>query len=107
MPDASAAHAFVTAVQTAAISGPLLVVATSETVGRLAPDWAVACQDLELHYRVLVVEPDCPLAADDIATEAARLSAGGILAVGPDGLVSTATVAAKQSGLPLAILAEG
>jgi hypothetical protein len=56
---------------------------------------------------VLVVEPDCPLAADDIATEAARLSAGGILAVGPDGLVITATVAARQSGLPLAILAEG
>jgi hypothetical protein len=107
MPDASVSQAFVAAVRSAAMSGPILVVATSDIVGRLAPDWAVACQRQGLHYRVLVVDPDCPLAAEDIANEAVSLSAGGILAAGAADLVNTATVAAKQRGLPLAMLAVG
>ena len=106
MPDASAAQALVAAAQSADLIGPILVVSTSDVVGRFAPAWAKALVDQGFRYRVLVVDPGCPLAADDIASEAASLLAKGILVVGNSNIINTATVAAQRSGLPLAMLAQ-
>lgn len=106
MTDTPAAKKFVAVAQTAGLTGPLLVVATSDIVGRFAPTWAAALLEQGLCHRVLVVDPRCPLAAEDIKSEASSLAAKGLLAVGNTDVIRTASVAAQQSNLPIATLPE-
>ncbi len=89
------------AVAAAAIDGPLLVVATSETVARYAPAWAATARQYRGGYRVLVIQDNNPQEAGQIVAEATSLAAAGIVAVGTEAAVATATAAGRMLGLPV------
>lgn len=85
----------------AGIEGPLLVVATGETVARFAPAWAANCGPNRGGYRVLVIRADDPSEAEQIIAEATLLAAAGIVAVGDDTVLATATAAGQSLAVPV------
>ena len=89
------------AVPAAAIAGPLLVVATSETVARYAPAWAATAGQHRGSYRVLVIQGTNPHEAGQVVAEATSFAAAGIVAVGAPAVVAIATTAGKMLGLPV------
>lgn len=89
------------AVAEAGIEGPLLVVATGETVARYAPPWATNAGAGRGGYRVLVVRDDDSQETGQIVAEALSLAAAGIVAVGGDAVIATATAAGRSLGLPV------
>lgn len=89
------------AVAAAAIEGPLLVVATGETVARYAPAWAANAEQYRSRYRVLVIDDNNPHEAGQVVAEATSLAAAGIVAVGTQAVVATATTAGRMLGLPV------
>lgn len=89
------------AVPAAAIAGPLLVIATGETVARYAPAWAATARQYRSGYRVLVIQDNNPHEAEQVVAEATSLAAAGIVAVGTQAVVTIATTAAKMLGLPV------
>ncbi len=85
----------------AEIDGPLLVVATDQTVARFAPAWAATHAADRGSYRVLVINDDDPHEVEQIITEATSLGAAGIVAVGIEAVIATATAAGTSLGLPV------
>lgn len=89
------------AVTAAAIEGPLLVVATGETVARYAPAWAASAGQYRSRYRVLVIHDNNPHETEQVVAEATSLAAAGIVVVGTQTVVATASAAGRMLGLPV------
>lgn len=87
-----------------AVDGPLLVIATYQTVATFALAWAATRPTSRGGYRVLVVREADPYEARQIAAEATSLGAAGIVAVGSAAVLAAAAEAAAQLSLPLAAI---
>lgn len=95
------------AVVAAGIKGPLLLVATGETVARFAPAWAARCGPNRGRYRVLVIRADDPREVEPIVAEATSLAAAGIVAVGDAAVIATATAAGRSLAVPVVAVPVG
>jgi glycerol dehydrogenase-like iron-containing ADH family enzyme len=95
------------AIVAAGIKGPLLLVATGETVARYAPAWAANCESNRGGYRVLVIRTDDAGEAEQIIVEARSLAAAGLIALGDEPVIAAATAAAAQLGLPIVTIPVG
>ncbi|RLS34057.1 MAG: hypothetical protein DWH79_05365 [Planctomycetota bacterium] len=84
------------------LSGPVLVVASNESVSQQAPAWAESFAVVAWAHRVRVCGP-LPAAAEAeaLAAEAARLQARLIMVVGDEPVMAAARRAATDTGLPL------
>lgn len=95
------------AVVAAGIRGPLLLVATGETVARYAPAWAANCGPNRGGYRVLVIRADNPSEVQPIVAEATSLAAAGIIAVGDAAVIAAATAAGRSLAVPVVTVPVG
>lgn len=95
------------ALLTIGVDGPLLVIATSQTVAKFAPGWAASRAGPGGGYRVLVVCETNPYEAQLIAAEATAQGAAGIVAVGSEAVLAAAADAAVRLNLPLAAIPLG
>ena len=95
---------FVAALVRDGLVGPVFVVATDDSVGTLAPQWAEAFARIGWRHRVRVLAPVAEGAEiDDVAAEIVGFGAGVIVvAAGPD-LVAAVRRMAGSEGPPVVV----
>jgi hypothetical protein len=101
---ANAAAGFVAALVRDGLTGPVFVVATDESVGAAAPEWAEAFARIGWRHRVRVLAPIAERAEiADVAAEIVGFGAGVIVvAAGPD-LVAAVRWIAGAEGPPVVV----
>lgn len=101
---ATAAAGFVAALVRDGLAGPVFVVATDESVGAAAPEWAEAFARIGWRHRVRVLAPIADGAEiADVAAEIVGFGAGVIVvAAGPD-LVAAVRRMAGAEGPPVVV----
>ena len=98
------AAGFVAALVRDGLVGPVFVVATDDSVGRLAPQWAEAFARIGWRHRVRVLAPIAEGAEiADVAAEIVGFGAGVIVvAAGPDVVAAVRRMAGAE-GPPVAV----
>jgi hypothetical protein len=102
-PSATAAG-FVAALVRDGLAGPVFVVATDDSVGALAPDWAEAFARIGWRHRVRVLAPIAEGAEiADVAAEIVGFGAGVIVVAAAPDVVAAVRRMAGTEGAPVVV----